>query len=282
MNRLHKLASLALISSVIVGCSSSPTEPEPTPTDPTTPPLSESDRYQAERYDIKDDLAPKEPISIEHIEEIVPQYEPYSLGGTKNYTVRGQRYQIIKETKGFKEKGQASWYGKKFHGHLTSIGEVYDMYSMSAAHKELPLPSYVKVTNTDNGKSTIVRVNDRGPFHPGRIIDLSYAAATKLDVIRTGTANVEIEVITVEKTPSTQQQKALPQYQIQVASSKHKDRIETLAKDLSQKLSVASLINSDQEIHRVILGPFDDYNLTQKTLEQVKLLGYSSAFVKKY
>lgn len=282
MKSLYKFAAFVLISSAIVGCSSSPTEPEPTPTDPITPPLSESDRYQAERYEIKDDLAPQKPMSVEHIEEVVPQYEPYSLGGTKNYTVRGQRYQIIKDPKGFTEKGQASWYGKKFHGHLTSIGEVYDMYSMSAAHKELPLPSYVKVTNTDNGKSTIVRVNDRGPFHPGRIIDLSFAAATKLDVISSGTANVEIEVITVEKAPSDQQQKSLPQYQIQVASSSHKDRVETLAKDLSQKLSVTSLVNSDKEIHRVILGPFDDYTLTQKTLEQVKLLGYSSAFVKKY
>ncbi|HAH03554.1 MAG TPA: septal ring lytic transglycosylase RlpA, partial [Vibrio sp.] len=97
----------------------------------------------------------------------------------------------------FTEKGKASWYGKKFHGHLTSNGEIYDMYSMSAAHKTLPIPSYVKVTNTDNNKTTIVRINDRGPFHEGRIIDLSYAAAYKLDVLRTGTANVEIEVITV-------------------------------------------------------------------------------------
>ena len=278
MKSLYKFAAFALVSSVMVGCSSSPSEPEPTP---TTPPLSESDRYQAERYDLEQDIAPAQPMSVEHIEEVVPQYEPYSLGGTKDYTVRGQRYHIIKDPKGFKERGQASWYGKKFHGHSTSIGEVYDMYSMSAAHKELPLPSYVKVTNTDNGKSTIVRVNDRGPFHPGRIIDLSFAAATKLDVIRTGTANVEIEVITVEK-PQSEQQKSLPKYQIQVASSSHKDRVETLAKDLSQKLSVGSLVNSDKEIHRVILGPFDDYNLTQKTLEQVKLLGYSSAFVKKY
>ncbi|MCY9802327.1 septal ring lytic transglycosylase RlpA family protein [Vibrio scophthalmi] len=278
MKSLYKFAAFALVSGVMVGCSSWPSEPEPTP---TTPPLSESDRYQAERYDLEQDIAPAQPMSVEHIEEMVPQYEPYSLGGTKDYTVRGQRYHIIKDPQGFKEKGQASWYGKKFHGHSTSIGEVYDMYSMSAAHKELPLPSYVKVTNTDNGKSTIVRVNDRGPFHPGRIIDLSFAAATKLDVIRTGTANVEIEVITVEK-PQSEQQKSLPKYQIQVASSSHKDRVETLAKDLSQKLSVGSLVNSDKEIHRVILGPFDDYNLTQKTLEQVKLLGYSSAFVKKY
>ena len=276
MNTFHKFASLALISSVMVGCSSSPSEPAP-----TSPPISQSDRYQAERYQLKDDVAPQKPMSVDHIEEVIPQYEPYSLGGSRNYTVRGQRYQIIKDTKGFKEKGQASWYGKKFHGHLTSIGEVYDMYSMTAAHKTLPLPSYVKVTNTDNGRTTIVRVNDRGPFHPGRIIDLSFAAATKLDVINTGTANVEIEVITVEKPVTIDNQSTLSHYQIQVASSPHKDRVETLAQDLGQKLSVTSFVYSDKETHRVILGPFDDYNLTQKTLEQVKLLGYVSAFVKK-
>ncbi|OLQ88544.1 hypothetical protein BIY21_16325 [Vibrio ponticus] len=284
MNTIHKLAALALISSVMVGCSSSPSEPETaptTPTEPTTPPLSDSDRYQEERYELKNDVAPEKPMSVEHIEEITPQYEPYSRGGNRNYTVRGKSYQVIKDPKGFKEKGQASWYGKKFHGHLTSNGEVYDMYSMSAAHKQLPLPSYVKVTNTDNGKSTIVRVNDRGPFHPGRIIDLSYAAATKLDVIKTGTANVEIEVITPEKPSAETKQQDLPKFQIQVASSQHKDRVETLAQTLGQKLSVASFVNSDNDIHRVILGPFDDYTLTQKTLEQVKLLGYSSAFVRK-
>ncbi|GAK82975.1 rare lipoprotein A precursor [Vibrio ponticus] len=284
MNKLQKLAALALISSVIVGCSSAPKENETETakeTTPTTPTLSKSDRYQEERYDLKHDVAPEQPMSVEHIEEITPQYEPYSLGGNRDYTVRGQRYHVIKDANGFKQKGQASWYGKKFHGHLTSNGEVYDMYSMSAAHKELPLPSYVKVTNTDNGKSTVVRVNDRGPFHPGRIIDLSYAAATKLDVIKTGTANVEIEVLMPEKPTAETKQQALPKFQIQVASSQHKDRVETLAQDLGQKLSVASFVNSENEIHRVILGPFDDYALTQKTLEQVKLLGYSSAFVRK-
>ena len=150
------------------------------------------------RYDIDSDIAPDAPISVEHLEDAHPQYEPYSLGGNIQITLaRGEDYKIVKETEGFTEKGKASWYGKKFHGHLTSNGEIYDMYSMSAAHKTLPIPSYVKVTNTDNNKTTIVRINDRGPFHEGRIIDLSYAAAYKLDVLRTGTANVEIEVITV-------------------------------------------------------------------------------------
>ncbi|EEX35285.1 MULTISPECIES: septal ring lytic transglycosylase RlpA family protein [Vibrio] len=234
----------------------------------------------SKRYTIDDDIAPDAPISVDHIEDANPQYEPYSLGGNSDYTLRGQRYQIIREPKGFTQEGQASWYGKKFHGHLTSNGEVYDMYSMTAAHKTLPIPSYVKVTNQDNGKTAIVRVNDRGPFHEGRIIDLSFAAATKLDVVRTGTANVSIEVISVDKPTEVHKQKALPKFVVQVASSQHEDRVRTLAQDLSQTLSVKSYISSDKNLHRVFLGPFDDYMLTQKALEQVKLMGYSSAFIK--
>lgn len=232
------------------------------------------------RYSIDDDVAPDAPINVDHIEDATPQYESYSLGGNSDYTLRGQRYNIIKQPKGFKQQGTASWYGKKFHGHLTSNGEIYDMYSMSAAHKELPIPSYVKVTNQDNGKTAIVRVNDRGPFHQGRIIDLSYAAAIKLDVIRTGTANVSIEVISVNKPSQPRRNKSLHQYVVQVASSQHKDRIETLAQDLSQNLAVKSYVGSSDSLHRVFLGPFSDYMSTQKALEQVKALGYTSAFVK--
>ena len=249
-----------LASLVLAGCSSSPSK----------------------RYSIDDDIAPDAPISVDHIEDATPQYEPYSLGGNSNYTLRGESYTIIKDPKGFKQQGQASWYGKKFHGHLTSNGEIYDMYSMTAAHKELPIPSYVKVTNKDNGKTTVVRVNDRGPFHPGRIIDLSYAAALKLDVVRTGTANVAIEVISVDRPTQAHKQEALPKFVVQVASSKHQDRVETLAQDLSQKLSVKSYVNSASDIHRVFLGPFNDYMLTQKALEQVKELGYTSAFIKSH
>ncbi|MGC9492869.1 septal ring lytic transglycosylase RlpA family protein [Vibrio genomosp. F10] len=234
------------------------------------------------RYSLDQDVAPKEPISVDHIEDAVPQYEPYSLGGNSNYTLRGNSYVIVKNAKGFTETGKASWYGKKFHGHLTSNGEIYDMYSMTAAHKTLPIPSYVKVTNQDNGKSTVVRVNDRGPFHEGRIIDLSYAAAIKLDVVKTGVANVEIEVITVERPESAHKQNALPSYIVQVATSKHQDRSLNLSNDLAAKLSVPSYIESNQSLHRVFLGPFNDYTLTQQTLEQVKVLGYSSAFIKKH
>src|SRR5690554_5341368 len=98
----------------------------------------------------------------------------------------------VTDADGYVQKGTASWYGKKFHGHKTSNGEVYDMYKMTAAHKSLPLPSFARVTNLDNGRSVVVRVNDRGPFHDGRVIDLSYAAAVKLDIHRAGTGRVEV------------------------------------------------------------------------------------------
>lgn len=234
------------------------------------------------RYDIDSDIAPDTPISVEHLEDAHPQYEPYSLGGNSDYTLRGEDYKIVKETEGFTEKGKASWYGKKFHGHLTSNGEIYDMYSMSAAHKTLPIPSYVKVTNTNNNKTTIVRINDRGPFHEGRIIDLSYAAAYKLDVLRTGTANVEIEVIKVPMPTGAKKKAALTQFIIQVATSSHEDRTEKLAKDLSEKLAVASFLQPNDDQYRLMLGPFHDYALTQEKLEQVKLMGYPSAYIKKH
>ncbi|MEZ9246950.1 septal ring lytic transglycosylase RlpA family protein [Vibrio lentus] len=241
-----------------------------------------SSQEQKGRYDIDSDIAPDVPISVEHLEDAHPQYEPYSLGGNTNYTLRGEDYKIVKKTEGFTEKGKASWYGKKFHGHLTSNGEIYDMYSMSAAHKTLPIPSYVKVTNTDNNKTTIVRINDRGPFHEGRIIDLSYAAAYKLDVLRTGTANVEIEVITVAMPTDANKKAALPQFIIQVATSPHEDRTEKLAKDLGEKLTVATFLQPNDDNYRLMLGPFHDYALTQEKLEQVKLMGYPSAYIKKH
>ncbi|WP_217516690.1 septal ring lytic transglycosylase RlpA family protein [Vibrio metschnikovii] len=249
-----------LCSALLIGCSSKPTG----------------------RYALFDDIAPNTPISVAHIEDAYPQYEPYSLGGNRDYTLRGQSYQIIRNPIGFTERGQASWYGKKFHGHLTSNGEIYDMYSMTAAHKTLPLPSYVKVTNLDNGREAIVRVNDRGPFHEGRIIDLSYAAAYKLGVIQTGTANVDIAVITVERNSNRPLKTPFAQYVIQVAASQHHQRVEQLSVEMSDQLTVPSFVESNHQQHRLFLGPFTDYALTQEILERVKSLGYDTAFVRKH
>src|SRR5690606_22954938 len=111
------------------------------------------------------------------------------------YSVLGKSYHVLESPRGYRERGIASYYGKKFHGRRTSSLEVYDMYTFSAAHKTLPLPSYARVTNLANGESVVVRVNDRGPFHEGRIIDRSFAAAVKLGIPRTGTAQVEVEAL---------------------------------------------------------------------------------------
>lgn len=132
--------------------------------------------------------------------KVIPKIEKYSkYGNPKSYKVFGVKYKTWKTHVGYSEEGIASWYGKKFHGRLTSTREVYNMYNLTAAHKSLPIPCYVKVTNLKNNKSLVVRVNDRGPFKKGRIIDLSYAAAKKLDFISQGTTRVFIEAIEVIK-----------------------------------------------------------------------------------
>lgn len=150
----------------------------------------------SDRYQQKHDSTPTRLPSEAELKDAIARAEPYSRGGNKNYQVFGKPYKVLTSAQGFEQTGLASWYGNKFHGHLTSNGEIYDMYTMSAAHKNLPLPTYLKVTNTVNNKSVIVRVNDRGPFHRSRIIDLSYSAAYKLDMLKTGTAHVKITAIT--------------------------------------------------------------------------------------
>jgi len=135
------------------------------------------------------------PANIEAIPDAVPRVEPYASGANRPYVVFGKRYVPDTSDSPFKQRGIASWYGKKFHGNSTSIGESYDMYAMTAAHPTLPIPSYARVTSAINGKSIIVRVNDRGPFHDNRIMDLSYVAAYKLGIIGPGSGEVTVERI---------------------------------------------------------------------------------------
>ncbi len=142
------------------------------------------------------DGPPVQSVDLDKIPNAVPRREPRSRYGNHTYKVFGKRYVPMKSAKGFRQKGIASWYGKKFHGRRTSSGETYDMFKMTAAHPTLPLPTYVRVTNLDTKKQIIVKVNDRGPFLHGRIIDLSYAAAHKLGIARKGTGRVHILALT--------------------------------------------------------------------------------------
>lgn len=162
-------------------------------------------RPPQKRYKLEHDAPPhpRDPIrDLSKIQDAEPKLEPKSkIGNPKTYKVFNKSYQVLPSSKGYKVKGIASWYGKKFHGYKTSSGEVYDMYAMSAAHKTLPLPTYAKITNIDNGKSVVVKINDRGPFHGDRLIDLSYAAACKLGILEKGTANVEILALDLSPKP---------------------------------------------------------------------------------
>ena len=155
-------------------------------------------RPQSSRYrDNADSVPDGPPPDISKLVEPVPKVEPRALYGNKSpYSVLGQTYTVLPNASGYVERGIASFYGNKFHGYKTSSLEEYDMYQFSAAHKTLPLPSYARVTNLENGKSVVVRINDRGPFHDNRLIDLSYAAAVKIGVYPKGTGLVEVRAIT--------------------------------------------------------------------------------------
>ncbi len=157
------------------------------------------------------DGTPSRKLDPDRIRDAVPKREPITRAGNKNpYTVLGKTYHLLPTAKGYRQRGTASWYGTKFHGRTTANGETYDVYAMTAAHTTLPIPAYVRVTNLENGRQAVVRVNDRGPFAHGRIIDLSYAAATKLGFAHKGTALVEVEAIDVDNWPPSRAVAATP------------------------------------------------------------------------
>lgn len=155
------------------------------------------------RYSSRHDGAPTAPPDVMAIPDAVPRHEPRSrYGNPASYVVFGKRYHVMPTSAGYVERGIASWYGTKFHGHRTSSGETYDMYAMTAAHKSLPLPTYARVTNLRNGRSVVVKINDRGPFHDNRIVDLSYAAAARLGILGQGTGLVEVRAVQPGEAPN--------------------------------------------------------------------------------
>jgi rare lipoprotein A len=179
----------------------------------TTAPKKEPPATQPEAgggYYKDDGPGESSPPNLDTVPDAVPRIEPLHRFANRPYTVFGREYIPATTLRPYKERGIASWYGRKFHGEKTSIGEIYDMYAMSAAHPTLPLPSYARVTNVATGKSVVVRVNDRGPFLHGRVIDLSYAAATKLGIAQKGSGEVEVEAIFAIDTPTIAAAAPLP------------------------------------------------------------------------
>lgn len=291
-----RLASLLVaLALVLAGCASKPKETD-----------------HSGRYTIAQDHGPAQDVDVSDVRNAVPRYEqPRSAGNKSPYTVWGKQYRVMAASNadGYVQRGIASWYGKKFHGHKTSNGETYDMYKMSAAHKSLPLPSYARVTNLDNGRSVIVRVNDRGPFHGDRLIDLSWAAAKKLDFLGKGTARVEVASITVRQdgsmtlagqpwspdvgvhaaaddTSVEQPEPSAPEGDalfVQLGSFSQVAPARQLEQAVRQRtgesVRVRQITTASGDFHRVQVGPFGDAVDAERALERLTAEGFRQAMV---
>lgn len=255
------------------------------------------------------DSAPSHvPVDPWTVPEPVPKFEPRSrYGNPDSYVVFGKRYHVRDSASGYKERGMASWYGTKFHGRRTSSGEPYDMFKITAAHKTLPVPAYVRVTNLENGRSLIVRVNDRGPFHPGRIIDLSYTAAVRLGVYAKGSARVEVEALEPgQAIAQVPQAAAEPQIEpastapdelesflaslpntppgpklpfLQIAAFRNMSQCTKLLDDLNSRRVLAVQVLEQGEDCLVVQGPFASVDDAQTQSGAVQALGHSPTII---
>lgn len=223
------------------------------------------------------DGPPLHPRDVSALPDAVPRFEARSRSANpESYEVRGRRYRVLKSAAGYVERGIASWYGRKFHGRRTASGEPYDMYRMTAAHRTLPIPSYVRVTNLRNGKSVVVRINDRGPFHPGRIIDLSYAAAVKLGLDLSGTAPVEIRAL---EPPTTSDHGVY----LQLGAFSNRTNAERLRARLDRhrlaKARIDHYRHRGRTLYRVRLGPLTSQDQVDDLTRRLKALGITPAIV---
>ena len=220
----------------------------------------------------------------------VPQTKKSKSGNPSSYVVFGKRYYVLDSADGFKQRGLASWYGKKFHGRKTSSGEIYNMYAMTAAHKTLPIPVYVHVRNLSNGRTAIVKVNDRGPFVEGRIIDLSYTAADKLGVTGPGTAKVEITALKAGQINTDSVIRSIPLPDtgvegvplfVQVGSFGLEVNAVNLMKELQNANEKAVLISeletSSGLFFRVRVGPLYDVEEANAIISRLKGKGFVTA-----
>lgn len=266
------------------------------------------------RYEMADDSPVLEPIDLSAVKPVVPVPVTRTMAGNKSpYTVNGKTYTVMASEAGYEETGMASWYGRKFHGHLTSNGEIYDMFSLSAAHKSLPIPSFLEVTNLDNGRSVVVRVNDRGPFHDGRIVDLSYAAAAYLDYADKGTARVRVRalmpaqvtpsdrspVLLTDNTAAVETEAALQESVLQerdliernageeflqIAAFSNIDSARQIVATVSQLTPLPVFIRSDADastgnlLHRVRLGPVNETMDLQRLISMIMDAGLGKPF----
>ncbi len=279
---------MACALAVLAACSS----PRPRSGPPTAPPgtrgAPETSLPQSERYRQAQDSGPlMPPAEVAKLPEPVPKVEPRARYGNKaTYVVLGKTYHVLASADGYDERGIASWYGDKFHGYMTSMLEPYDMYKFTAAHKTLPLPSYAEVTNLANGKSVIVRINDRGPFVPNRIIDLSYAAAVRIGIWPAGTGLVEVRAIDPanpgREPPPIRQVRTggSPEIYLQVGAysdARNAQRVADAARRAGIRgVSIVSASVGGRTVHRVRVGPLPDAASADAMSPRLAQLGFGA------
>ena len=218
----------------------------------------------------------KPPANLEQIADAQPRAESLHRYANRPYQVFGKEYVPLASVQPFRQRGMASWYGKKFHGQRTASGEPYDMYAMTAAHPMLPIPSYARVTHVATGRSVVVRINDRGPFHQGRIIDLSYAAALKLNFAHIGSALVDVESIAPGETQpasTTPQQESDPAIYVQLGAFSARENAEGLRLRVMNELSslqdtVQVILSGD--LWRLHIGPYRSREDARSVAERIE------------
>lgn len=284
----HRLFLLSLSLTLLAACRSAPVPPAASP-EPVA---------NAGRYSINQDRAPSAPLDLSKVREVVPVPLNRTMAGNRSpYRVNGRTYHVLQTEEGFQQTGLASWYGEKFHGHDTSNGEVFDMYQVSAAHISLPIPSFARVTNLENQRSIIVRVNDRGPFHNERIIDLSYAAAYKLGFSDKGTALVHVESIvagqenvilagnSASSAPLTVASAAGGSRYLQAGAFSDLNAAQRLSDRLRGLTGMPVIIrsvsgqNANQQLHRVRVGPISDSREIERISELMQSANLGQPYV---
>jgi rare lipoprotein A len=242
-----------LLPLVVAGCSTVP------PAEPPPQPPAKGGYYK------DDGPADKPPPDLAEIPDAQPRAEPLHRYANRPYKVFGNEYVPLARVQPFRQQGIASWYGRRFHGHKTASGETYDMYAMTAAHPTLPIPSYARVTNPANGRSVVVRINDRGPFHAARIVDLSYAAAHRLGYIQAGSARVELEAIV----PG---QHAAGVY-LQLGAFRSRENADSLQARLARELAglhEAMHVMASGSLWRLQIGPYGSREAARSVAQRIE------------
>jgi rare lipoprotein A len=265
-----KLACVAAL--LLAACSSTP----PLPGTPASPPDAAAPPVKRGGYYKDDGPEAHPPVNLDAVPDAVPRVEPLRTAANRTYVALGETYTPDSVRKPYGAVGIASWYGKRFHGHPTSSGDAYDMYAMTAAHRTLPIPSYARVTSLTNGKTVVVRVNDRGPFDKKRLIDLSYTAAYKLGFLGHGSTRVHVEAIDPAQDDIAGNRFA-PGIYLQLGAFSHADNAQKLLQKIQAGLAAdgpaATIVLAD-DLHRVSVGPYaNDAAATADSVRYKEQLG---------